>query len=179
MSSTACSICNAENLEELEELGLLAQAGDISWREAMRRGELNHFKKLQVHMDNHYVAPVQREANAFTRELDEEVLRTQQLLLEKARMSPVDVRPMYLTAIHNLAHLHELKPSQQVMVQALKAATEMTGMKMEQQLMVEFAQYAFEEQARNAELPEAKPDELLEAMKDADIVTAELVSANE
>lgn len=145
----------------------------------MRRGELNHFKKLQVHMENHYVAPVAREENAFQRDLDEEVLRTKQMLLEKARMSPVDVRPLYFAAIHNLTHLHELKPSQQVLVQALKTATEMTGMKMEQQLMVEFAQYAFEEQARQVELTEAKPDPVIGALEAGDIEEAVLVSADE
>lgn len=171
MASDACSICTADNLEELEQLGLAAQNGDISWRSAARDGGLNHHAKLQNHMERHYVDPFEVDVNDFAVELTEEVLRTKRLLLEKSRMAPVDVRPLYLTAIHNLDKLEQTKPSQQVLVAALKTITEMTGMKMEQQLMVEFAKYAF-----NPELDQASPATPIAAV--SEVVETEAVEVS-
>lgn len=157
MSHNPCSVCTAENVEELEELGRLVLAGEISWRESARRGGLNHYKKLQNHMARHYVSELAVEENRFENDVEAEVLETQRLLLEKSKVSPPEVRPMYLAAIYNLGQLAKTRPSQSVLVQALKTATEMTGMKMEQQLMLEFAQAAFGADVKPSELPGVDP----------------------
>lgn len=147
MSSTQCSICTANNLDWLEELGEQALKEEISWREAARQGGLNHHQKLKNHMLEHYISPHMEKVLDFEGEMAEQTLRTKRLLLEKARVSPPEVQPMYLAAIHTLENLRLTKPSQSVMVQALKTATELTGMKMEQQMMLQFAEAAFGQSA--------------------------------
>jgi len=53
------------------------------------------------------------------------------------------VKPLYATAIRNLRGLMETKPSQQHLIAALKGIHEITGMRMEQQMMLAFGQKMF------------------------------------
>lgn len=142
MSVNTCSICNHEDADRLEDLGQQALDGAISWRQAARDGGLPHHQSLKNHMEKHYAQPPTTEEEAMSA-VESDINLAVEELLELARLAPAEVRPFYLAAARNLAGLLETKPSQQHLIQSLKAVHEVTGMKMEQRLMLEFAQAQF------------------------------------
>lgn len=165
MSHPDCKVCNAENTEEQEAVALLAVNREIPWEEARRRLGLPNYKGLQNHMAKHWVAPPSEVELALS-EFDELVGLTIEELTEQWRFAPPEVKPFYAIAIKNLSGLDMTKPSQQNLVNALKAIHEVTGMKQEQRLMLEFARHQF-----GIGAPEAKAA----IEQHADILDAEVV----
>lgn len=75
--------------------------------------------------------------------LDPLIEESIEALTEQCRLAPADLKPLYLSAIHNLRGLAATSPSQQHLQTALKAIHEITGMKMDQQLMLQFGMARF------------------------------------
>ena len=146
MPPSTCAICAAENRDEVEQEARLCLEGARSWRSA---GEATGFRHQQVknHMEKHWMAPavavrleVQDEQDAdIQRQVDGAVGE----LLAEMESQPATLKPMYLAAIHNVKHITDTKPSQQHLVAALKAVHEITGMKMEQRMLLEFGAARF------------------------------------
>jgi hypothetical protein len=128
---------------ELEALGRAAKDGIISWRQAAKDGGLTHHQGLKNHMERHWNSPVDKIIASLDDELTVELAKVETELLEKLRMSPTEVKPLYATAIRNLRGLMETKPSQQHLIAALKGIHEITGMRMEQQMLLSFGQRMF------------------------------------
>lgn len=172
-----CAVCTAENTEAQEAVGLLVLDGEISWREAARRLELPHGKGLQNHMDRHYEPPGSAEQQGIEARLElryrQQIAQAVEGLLDKMEVAPAEVKPLYATAIKNLRELDATKASQQQLVAALKAVHEITGMKMGQQMLLQFAQAAFDKNVKAAELPEAQP--ALAGTVSMEVLEAELV----
>jgi hypothetical protein len=131
------------NIVELESLGRQALSGDISWREAARRADLSHAQGLKNHMERHFTSESEKAFSELDDALGLELAAIESELLEKLRMAPTEVKPLYATAIRNLRGLMETKPSQQHLIAALKGIHEITGMRMEQQMMLAFGQKMF------------------------------------
>lgn len=142
MSHPDCKVCNAKNTDEQEAVGLLAVDGEISWEEAKRRLDLPNPKGLQNHMAKHYVAPPS-EADVALEEFPQLIADSIKELTEQMAFAPPEVKPFYAIAIKNLSGLDQTKPSQQNLIYALKGIHEVTGMKQEQRLMLEFARHHF------------------------------------
>ena len=140
--ATTCGVCNSPRLEELEELALEAVEGRLSWREVARKLGLAHHQSLKNHMERHWVAPLAPQEQAL-QEWPALVAQTIQELSDQMRFAPTEVKPFYLIAIQNLKNLDLTKPSQANLINALKAIHEVTGMKMEQRMMLAFAQEMF------------------------------------
>jgi len=155
MPSPACSICTADDPADLETLGLQAEMGEISWREAARRGGLSHAQGLRNHMEKHYHPP-EGVLDPAEDELARELLRLEGELLEQMALSPVEIRPLYAVAVRNLRGLLDTKPSQQNLVAALKAIHEITGMKMGQQMLLQFARAHFGPGTQPASIQQSK-----------------------
>ena len=169
-----CAICNSDRLEELEDLGHQALRGDISWRAAAREGGLSHHQGLKNHMEKH-VASVAATLNpdAAMAQFQAEVVGPALAdLTEQMHLAPAELKPLYAVAIRNLMDLWATKPSQQNLIMALKGIHEITGMKMEQRIMLEFAQRAFHAEQKKASLPDGDVKELPSGV---DIVEAEVV----
>lgn len=154
-----CTVCNADNRDFLEELGQQALDGAISWRAATREGGLPSHQSFKNHMEKHFAAPPSTE-DVVMDALGGDIAGMVEELKAQARIAPPEVAPLYAVAIRNLAGLEETKPSQQHLIQALKAIQEVTGMKMEQRLMLEFARHQFGVPAPEAAgvLEEARPE---------------------
>lgn len=101
-------------------------------------------------MEKHWVAPVSSQEQAL-QEWPELVAKTIEELTEQMRFAPTEVKPFYLVAIQNLKGLDKTKPSQANLISSLKAIHEVTGMKMEQRLMLDYASAMFGQQAIEAE----------------------------
>lgn len=147
----------------LEELGQQALDGAISWRAAAREAGLSHHAGLKNHMESHY-AQAPSAQDVVMEALDADLQRMVDELRAQARMAPPEIAPFYAVAIRNLASIAETNPSQQHLIQALKAIHEVTGMKMEQRLMLEFAKHQFglgEAEAAEA-LPAGEPREVID-----------------
>lgn len=114
-------------------------------------------------MQRHYVAPLSPEEEA-TATVPLLVAQTIEELTQQIHMAPVEVKPFYLIAIQNLRALDRTQPSQQHLINALKAITEVTGMKMEQRMMLQYGQAMF----GSAPRPVA-------ALEDPEIIDAEVV----
>lgn len=142
MSQDRCSICNHDERDELEELGRQALEGELSWRGAADVGGLSHHKGLKNHMEKHFALPPTVEEEAMA-SMTGDLAQMVEELKAQARIAPPEIAPFYAVAIRNLAGLEDTKPSQQHLIQALKAIHEVTGMKMEQRLMLEFAKHQF------------------------------------
>jgi hypothetical protein len=158
MAFDTCGICAREDMEDLEQFCLEnAQefGGELSWRKTAEELGLSHANSLTNHMRRHFVAPSVSVERALEGEWERQVQTLEAELYEAANHAPPEVRPLYLVAIRNLRGLLETKPSQQNLTQALKAIHEITGMKMEQKLMLEYAKTRF-----GGELPAAQPNEL-------------------
>jgi len=145
LGSSQCSICEHENAVELEVYGRQAMDGTISWREAARRGNLTHAQGLKNHMERHFVSETDKVHAHMDDVLGMELAATEQELIEKLRLAPAEVKPLYATAIRNLRGLLETKPSQQHLIASLKGIHEITGMRMEQQMMLAFGARMFGE----------------------------------
>lgn len=145
LGSPQCSICEHVNSAELEVYGRQALEGAISWREAARRGDLTHAQGLKNHMEKHFVSETAKVQSQLDDVLGLELAATEAELIEKMRVAPAEVKPLYATAIRNLRGLLETKPSQQHLIAALKGIHEITGMRMEQQMMLAFGAKMFGE----------------------------------
>lgn len=137
-----CTVCNADNRDFLEELGQQALDGALSWRAASREAGLSHHQGFKNHMEKHYARPPTAEEEAMA-SLSGDLAEMVEALKRQAKIAPPEIAPFYAVAIRNLAGIEETKPSQQHLIQALKAIHEVTGMKMEQRLMLEFAKHQF------------------------------------
>lgn len=137
-----CKTCEAHNQEEQEAAGLLALNGEIPWSEVARRFDLPNIKGIQNHMARHYVAPPSEVEQVLT-EFDSLLAESVQELIEQMRVAPAEVKPLYAVAIQNLQGINQTKPSQQHLINALKGIHEVTGMRMEQRLMLDFAKHHF------------------------------------
>ena len=141
---SACGTCSLEDSERerLEACGFRALKGEVSWREAARLAGLNHHTSLKTHMEKHTEKPV-NPTEAALADVDDLIAETIEELKVQMRMAPVEVKAFYATAIRNLAGLMATQPSQANLIGALKAIHEVTGMKMEQRMMLQFAQQMF------------------------------------
>lgn len=148
--ATTCGICNSPRLEELESLAVEAVEGRLSWREVARQLELGHHQSLKNHMERHYVAPASPQEQAL-QEWPALVAQTIEELSGQMRLAPTEVKPFYLVAIQNLKGLDLTKPSQSNLINSLKAIHEVTGMKMEQQMMLAYAREMFGAQPAQVE----------------------------
>lgn len=162
MSVDNCGICNRDNVEELEQLGQEAMLEKRSWRNAAATAGLSHHAALKNHMMKHFQVPVP-ETEAALAELDPVIANTMRELTEAMEFAPLEVKPLYAVAIRNLRGLAETKPSQQNLITALKAIHEITGMKMEQKLMLGFAGKMFGLQPSQAKAAIDKGQEYIEA----------------
>lgn len=138
----SCGICNSPQLEEIEQLGQEALSGDRSWRSVQMAVGWYHHTPIKNHMEKHWVAPASPQEQALS-EWETLVADTIVELAEQLRFAPTEVKPFYLVAIQNLKSLDLTKPSQNNLITALKAIHEVTGMKMEQQMMLGFARAMF------------------------------------
>lgn len=175
---SACSICSSERCDELEALGLAAMKGESSWRAAAQAAGLTHHKGLQNHMEKHYVAPMLAAEAAADDALAVLIKDSLEELSTAMAHAPAEVKPLYAVAIRNLAGLRETKPSQQHLIAALKTIHEVTGMRMEQRLMLDFARAHFGQAAGALPapapvLPAQDVPLALEAMRD--VLEAEVV----
>jgi hypothetical protein len=141
MPST-CKVCDSPDIDGIEADGLLAVKGQIPWAEVARRWDLTHHKGVQNHMARHYMPPPSADQE-FSEQFDPLVSASVEELAEAMKWAPAEVKPFYAIAIQNLRGLADTKPSQQHLINALKAIHEVTGMKMEQQLMLQFAERKF------------------------------------
>lgn len=142
MAASNCGICNSDRTEDIETLALEAMEGRLSWREVARQLGLGHHQPLKNHMERHYVAPASPQEQAL-QEWPVLVASTIEELSDQLRFAPTEVKPFYLVAIQNLKGLDVTKPSQSNLINALKAIHEVTGMKMEQRMMLAFAAEMF------------------------------------
>lgn len=138
----ACGICSSERQDELEKWGLSAASGETSWRQAAANAGLSHHQPLKNHMERHFVAPPTATEQALA-PVDDLIAESIEELIEQAKAAPPDLKPLYLSAIHNLRGLAQTKPSQQHLQAALKGIHEITGMKMDQQQMLAYGMARF------------------------------------
>lgn len=136
-----CSTCNFDRLDELEEQGQLALDGKRSWNSLSEEFGLTR-QSIKNHMEKHWT-PAPTATDEALAPFDASIAQTIEELMGQMAIAPPELKPMYAVAIQNLRGLHETKASQQNLISALKAITEVTGMKMEQQLMLQFAQARF------------------------------------
>ncbi len=135
----ACSICIHLSQPDIEAAGNRAINGDLSWRAAAAMFDVRS-QPLKHHMLTHVLQPEVAAAQAeLTNEMDLLIQEAKEGLLEQFRLSPADVKPLILVAIQNLDGLRNTKPSMETLIRALKTVQEMTGMKSQQRLMVDFA----------------------------------------
>lgn len=140
--AATCRICERDDVETLEEDALPALLGQVTWQSVATKYDLPNIKGLQNHMKRHYIPPPTAEeevANA----LDPLIHQVAKELAEQMAYAPPEVKPFYVVAIQNLRGIKSTKPSQKDLISALKAIHEVTGMKMEQRLMLEFAKHQF------------------------------------
>lgn len=139
---SACKVCNSDDKEAVEGLGRQALDGERSWNSIAKELGYTHHAGLKNHMENHYstgptLADEQRDW--LEGQINQVVPRLAGML---PQMTP-EVQALTLVIIKNLMELPETKPSQQHLLAAVKTVQEITGMKMEQQLMFAYAQQAF------------------------------------
>lgn len=149
--SSTCKTCNAPDQEHIEAIGLKAMEGRISWNQAMKSLGWTNVAPLKNHMTYHFVAPEERELAEVEDQFQESIDEAVSDLFVQMRMAAPEVKPLYATAIQNLRGLRDTKPSQQSLILAMKTIQEMTGMKQEQRLLVQFAEHMFRELPRQAE----------------------------
>lgn len=129
-------------MARVEAIGIEVLDGRRSWKSAAKDANLASYISLRTHMANHYVAP-RAASDIVLDEMDPSVAAAMRDLQEAMEYAPVEVKPLYAVAIRNLRGLMETKPSQSNLITALKAIHEITGMKMEQKLMLGFANKMF------------------------------------
>jgi ribosome-binding factor A len=136
---SACHICSSDDQQRIEELGLEALKGLRSWRNAAIEAGVKYPNSLKAHMERHFVAHVERVAEENDDEYAVLIAESVRDLQTQMSIAPVDIKPLYAVAIANLKGLENTKPSQQHLIAALKAIHEITGMKAEQQLLLQYA----------------------------------------
>lgn len=106
-------------------------------------------------MLNHWVSPEQKALDETEDELQAAIVQAEKDLLEMSAAAPPMVRPLYLTAVHNLRSLLKTQPNQQNLIAALKSAQEITGMKAQHQLLLSAGEtmFAKNRDRKAAELP--------------------------
>ena len=135
--SARCSICTSGDREAIERQIEAARAGTESWREIARRTG-RRVETLRNHADKHMGGgPV------LDRGWSEMVDSTVASVAEMFESMPPDVKPLLLLVIHNLRSLAHTRPSQSNMIMALKTIEEMTGLKVQNKVLLEFARAAF------------------------------------
>jgi hypothetical protein len=143
---SACRVCSSDKRGDIELIGSQALNGEASWRAAAQAAEVTH-QSLKNHMENHYVHPDTTGELAAAQVLDNELsrlmLQTEAELLDQMSRAPAEVKPLYAVAVRNLRGIKETRPSQRNLIDALRTVHEVTGMRMEQRLMLEFAKAAF------------------------------------
>lgn len=122
---------------------------EVTWASASRQLGYGDQRSLKNHMEKHVTlrsrAAQDVELRQAEDELDAAIEGAVEELFVSMRMAPAEVKPLYAAAIRNLRGLAETKPSQQHLIQALKTIQEMTGMKQEQRMMLQFAEAMFAE----------------------------------
>jgi hypothetical protein len=139
-----CGICQLSNLEDVESAAAPMLTDDhpgVSWSGLEREFGVNR-QSLRTHMLKHYTPPASATESALEG-LDEAIALNIEELQSQMALAPPEIKPFYAIAIQNLRGIGETKASQQNLIQALKAIHEVTGMKMEQRMMLEFARHAF------------------------------------
>lgn len=154
MAHVTCKACLADDQEAIEALGLRVLDGELTWNAARQELGWSDYRLLKNHMENHYAPAVERSQNQELLDaeaqlqagIDEAVTD----LFASMRMAPAEVKPLYAAAIRNLRGLADTKPSQQHLISALKTIQEMTGMKQEQRMMLQFAAQMFKKELADA-----------------------------
>lgn len=160
-----CRICNntePELRKKLEFQGALCLKGAQTWRGAIREAgdESYSGQQLKNHMTKH-VKVVQDVGDIAKNEstLKQRIQFTIQGLLAKMVTAPVELQPLYAVAVHNLMRIEETQPSQANLIKALDTIQQITGMKMQQAMLLQFATAAFQEAAIEViEVPEPKAE---------------------
>lgn len=145
MPSPTCKVCDSDKESELEALGLEASRGKRSWRSlepVIKPYGVTRFS-LKNHMERHYVSAVEATEAVILDSYEGLVLEAVRDLTDAMKSAAPEVKPLYAVAIRNLQELHNTKPSQQHLVNALKAIQDVTGMKSEQRMMLAFAERMF------------------------------------
>lgn len=159
-----CSICTNDHRENLERLGLEALQERRSWRSITTETDLTHTAGLRNHMEKHFTHSLverakQEQGDALAGFLKEAL---SELTMAMA-VAPTETKPLYAMMIHNLSSLEKTQPSQQSLIAAAKAIHEITGMKMQQRLLLNYAE------AFQGALPAPKK-ELEPPIEDAEVV---------
>jgi hypothetical protein len=124
-----CRICVSPNrvyIERLKESGK-------SYTEMARLveaefGERIYTRSFTVHFTKH----VKVETAAYMTGLKE-------ALQHEMELAPPTIAPLYALALRNLEGLEDTKPSQEHLIRALKAIHEITGLRLQQHMLVAFA----------------------------------------
>lgn len=153
-----CTICRRPDVLDVESFGVMAKDRRLSWSEAARRAHVP-INSLRNHMAKHVGASAEH-GEIRLNDYDSLITSTIRALREKAELVPAEVKPYYIIAMHNLQGIKATAPNQGTLVNALRAITETTGMKMEQQLMLQFMDAKFGESKVDRELAAESADEL-------------------
>lgn len=156
-------------------MAVRAVAGELSWRQVAKDTGYPHHSGIKNHMEKHFEAPPTPEERAMIALKEDGTLEDMVAALKRqATTAPPEIAPLYAVAARNLAGLEETKPSQQHLIQSLKAIQEMTGMKSEQRIMLAFAQHMFgTEQVLEAS------DEALAELQSGEYIDAEVIEDKE
>lgn len=164
----ACKVCNAPNRDAIEALGREALDGTRSWRSCADPAKggfdgLNH-TSLKNHMEKHFVSETQREIEDEWKSMVGETI--EELKLKMAQVAP-ELRGYYVVMVQNLQGLLDTKPSQENLLKAMKFLQEATGMKQQQQLLLDYLK-AF----KSAPKPRAveSASEVVEELPEAEVV---------
>lgn len=161
-----CRVCfdlDDDLKEKVESAGAEALRGDRSWNSVSLEFGVTR-QSVKNHMEKHWSAPATPTEVALEG-FDAIVAQTVEELTQQMLMAPPEAKALYAVAITNLVNVKQTKPSQQNLIASLKAIAELTGMKMEQKLMLAFAGKMFG-------VPPAKA---AAALDDPNIVEAEVV----
>lgn len=148
-----CRTCLSEDRDAIEASGRLVLDGQSSWRELSRQTGIPH-QSLKNHMEKHFVSEVAIEVGEV---YATDVAQSIRELRQAMTVAPPEVKPFYLVAIRNLEGIAETKPSQEHLLKALKGIHEVTGMRMEQRMLMAFAAEHFKEPVELALTNETLP----------------------
>jgi len=140
-TTTKCAICLADNQDEIEEQGLMALAGDLSWRKAaLAAGTHPSGSGLRNHMQKHWQVAAEGE---LVDRLDLAIADTVALLYEDHARATSDQQALILVTIHNLQGLRKTKPSQSGIIVPVKTVHEIEQTKAGTNLLQAFADRKF------------------------------------
>jgi len=145
MATTKCAVCLSDDQEAIEEQGLMALAGDLSWRKAaLAAGTHPSGSGLRNHMEKHWQTAAEAVAEGeMVDRLDLAIADTVALLYEDHARAASDQQALILVAIHNLQGLRRTKPSQSGVVVPLKTVHEIEQAKAGTNLLQAFADRKF------------------------------------